>query len=263
MVGEFGIVKAGSLGEYNNFDPNGFFENIHDAESAKMAVGRVKALEDMLKAAEQYGEYASKFCLLEAQMYIQIAHVDGADAKLTEGQRSLVNWIRGKTEEELEQILGECADGTRLRVIKNRELRKEENGLTEKIKEREYKRISEEIVKRAENHGITKLSPAVFYDEWKYSSKPDGQIIKGEVERTRDKLLRKQILGLGDGDGTYIDPNKCKRDVVAQMVETRLESIYNDINSLAKLCMKTSFVIPESGLNALHESINGLAVCNG
>lgn len=255
-----GLVPIGQLDTYNNFDPNGYFGSIYDAESAKRAVGKVKVLEEYLKAADQYGEYAAKFCLLEAQMYVQIAQVDGSEDQLTEAKRRLVRWIRSKTDEEMAEILEEVATGIRIMKIERRENDEQARQVQRKDIDSELKRISDQIVTDAEKNGITKLSPTVFHERWRmYGFHPNKDTIKGYVESTRDRLLNKNILGIGDGEGTYVNPVKCDRDTISQVVETRLESIYADISSLSKICRDAKFSIPEQGITALHASIDELA----
>jgi len=253
-----GLVPIGQLDTYNNFDPNGYFGSIYDAESAKRAVGKVKVLEEYLKAADQYGEYAAKFCLLEAQMYIQIAQVEGSEDKLTEAKRRLVMWIRSKTDEEIAEILEEVGTGIRISKIERRERSEQFNNMKKHASNREYQRISDEIVAQLDRDGCTKLSPFAFIEKWHSIGEPDSKTIKAYTEKTRDQLIKKGGRGLGDGKGTYMKPEKCDRKQVALIIKTRLESIVSDLKAIKQICDETHFVIPNEGISMITKLIRSL-----
>lgn len=253
------IVPSGGLDRFEQFDPNGFFNGIVDAESAKQAVSKIKVLEDMLKVADQFGEYASKFCLLEAQMYIEIAGVDGAEEQLTDSKRKLVNWIRSKTEDEMVEIIEEVSQGIRILQIKHREDRERRNDIKNNASIQEYKRISDEIVRQLNETGHTQLSNSVFIEKWCSVGRPDASTIHAYVESTRDKILSRKGRGLGDQQGTYMLVEKCERSQVAQIVQMRLESIVADLKTIKQICNETHFVVPNEGIQIINELVNSLA----
>ena len=254
-----GIVPSGNLANFDSFDPNGFFDGIIDAKTAKQAVGRIKVLEDMLKAADQFGEYASKFCLLEAQMYVEIAEIVGAEEQLTDSKRRLVEWIRDKTEDEIVEIIDECGKGTRIIQIKHREDRERSSNIKSNAINKEYKRISDEIVRRLNETGHTQLSKSVFIDEWRSVGNPDASTIRAYVKSTQDKILARNGRGLGDQQGTYMLVEKCERSQVAQIVQTRLESIVADLKTIKQICNETHFVVPKDGVQIISDLVNSLA----
>ena len=253
-----GIVPADN-GLEQRFNPNGFFDGDVDAQAARMAVAELKGLEEKLKAAEKFGEYACQFAVLEAEMYIKISEYEGAEAKLTESKRNLINWIRSKTPEEMDEIMSEVSTGMRIGLIRRREQREQHNDLVNHAAEREYQRISSEIVKQLDTSGHTHLTTSTFYDQWHSIGKPDPHTVKAYTEKTRDQLIKKGGRGLGDGAGTYMKVEACKRTEVAQIVETRLESIVGDLKTIKQICDETHFVVPEEGVKIIVDLIKSLA----
>lgn len=263
MSSETSIVPSGNLGIFNSFDPNGFLDGIVGAKSAKRAVDKIKVLEDMLKAADQFGEYASKFCLLEAQMYMQIAEVDGAEEQLTDSKRKLVDWIHSKTKEEMTEIIEEVNQGVRILQIKHREDRERLNNIKNNAVNQEYKRISDEIVRQLNETGHTQLSKSVYIEKWHSIGSPDASTIHAYVESTRDKILKSKGRGLGDQQGTYMLVEKCERTDIARIVSTRLESINNDLLALKQICNESHFCVSEKGIETLFKSVKALGDIDG
>ena len=245
------IVPSGGLDRFEQFDPNGFFNGIVDAESAKQAVGKIKVLEDMLKAADQFGEYASKFCLLEAQMYVEIAEIEGAESKLGKAQRRIVDWIRSKTAEQLNEVIVECSDGIRIQLVMKHEIGDEDKA---KRIENECKRISDVIVDEAIKNGKTRLNRGRFYEESR-RVKLDSDMVDAYVESTRDRLLKSHVLGLGDGNGTYLTPPTCSREEIASIIGTRIRSISNDLVAIRQICVNAHFDIPREALKPIQHEL--------
>lgn len=245
-----GIVPTGMLGNFNNFAANGFFEEVVDADSAKKQVNNMERLKKLMEAAEQYGQYASEYCEAECKLFFKISEIDGAEDKLSAAKRRLVSWLRGKTISERKAILEQCKDGTRVHIVFKRETRiaRATYDIT-----KDCDRISLEIESEAERYGRVTLTRSTFYERAKQPDKLTPDVVSAYVEHTRDKLLRKRVLGLGDGSGTYVSPEKCDRNEVAKMVEARLKSIVSDLKAIKDICLETGFVIPRDGVEIIRD----------
>lgn len=250
-----GIVPTGMLGNFNNFTANGFFEEVVDADSAKKQVNNMERLRKLIEAAEQYGQYASQYCEQEFRLFLKIAEIEGAEEKLTKAKRDMVAWLREKSQPEIDELMMACKDGTRIHVLYNREMR----GKIERYDvTRDCDRIAQEIEDEAVKTGRTTLTRATFYERSKHPEKLSGNVVSAYVEHTRDRLLKRKVLGLGDGNGTYVSPQKCERQEVAKMVKIRLESIVSDLKTIKQICSETGFIVPRSGVEVICELINSL-----
>lgn len=225
--------------------------SVFDAKSAHSAVGNMAKIKKILEVAEQYGQYANRFCGKEAELYITIAGIDGAESELTKAQRELVAWIRSKSKDEITAILEECASGRRINNIRNSELRANSEILKSKNVESEYNRISSIILHEYSSMGRTTVSPQRFFEEWLLPTAPDKAAAKAYTEKTRDELIHRGGVGIADGVGTYVDPSTGNRKELAQAVSARLRSIYADMESLTSLCKHARFSIPSEGVYEL------------
>ncbi len=243
-----GMVKIDVLATTDNFNPHGFFDGPVDAAEAKRAVSKLKAVEEMLKAQEEFGRQAVKFCLLEAQVFIKIAESDGAEEQLTEAKQRLVRWIRSKDEAELAQILGEVSTGVRISAIERRENKQP----TERYDAAtDCKRIQKAAIDELTRTGITTINRATFYEHSENPARLDKKTIAAFYNSSTNEALRKGAYGLGDGSGTYIMPRKLDRQTTAQVVKTRIESIVRDIKSLKQICDEAKFIIPQNGVDII------------
>lgn len=238
---------------------NRVFENdIPNAEAARECISDVGRLEDALKAAKQFKAYAKQFCLLEAQMWITISMLDDSDLRshLSGSEFEKVTWIRSKNEQQLKDIIEECADGVRLGRIKARDTR----AINRDRAAAEYNRIAEVITDELVTKGRTTVTTARFYKEWSCPVKPDPRQIESNVDKTRGDLLKRGGYGLGDGDGNYAIPSVCNRKEIAQIVVNRLRSIKVDLESILQICVEANFSVPSAGVNIIRNLLDKLEV---
>ena len=243
-----GIVPTGMLGNFNNFTANGFFEEVVDADSAKKQVNNMERLRKLIEAAEQYGQYASQFCEQEFRLFLKIAEIDGAEDKLPAAKRRMVAWLRKKSRAQIRELLGQCSEGTRLHVIFNRETRSVAEAYDPA---KDCERISLQILQEAESYGRATLTRATFYERAKHPDRITTDMAQAYAEYTKVKLRKRNALGLGDGNGTYVMPERCEKRDVAKIVETRLKSIVADLKAIREICEKTGFVIPAEGVEII------------
>jgi hypothetical protein len=252
------LVPVGTLGMFDNFTANGFFDQVTDADSAKKQVNNMERLKKLMEAAEQYGQYASQYCEQEFRLFLKIAEINGAEDKLPAAKRRMVAWLRKKRQAQIDAILDQCKDGTRLHVIFNRETR----GVAEAYDPaKDCERISLQILQDAESCGRTTLTRATFYEHAKHPNRITTDMAQAYAEYTKVKLRKMNALGLGDGNGTYVMPERCEKRDVAKIVETRLKSIVADLKAIREICEKTGFVIPSEGVEIIRRVASSL--CRG
>lgn len=235
-------------------DIESIIDGVIDADSAKTASGNMDKLKKLLEVADQYGEFASQYCLAEARLYIKIASIEGADEQLPRSKQDIIGWIRTKTQDELDEIMETVREGTRIGTIKNREIRTKIDAMRAKGIISEYKRISNEIIEEYKGVGSVNVSVARFYDKWTFPDAPDRETAKAYADKTRNDVLSAGGVGIADGVGTYIDPSSANRQTISAAVGNRLESIYRDLCALASICEKANFSIPENGVALLKEA---------
>lgn len=230
-------------------------EDVYNAESAKDAAAWMDNLKKLLEVAEEYNRYACEYCAKEACLYVRIAQIDGADVLLPQKRKNLVAWIRSKNDEEVREILEECATGILIDKIRRREnakmadIKKKENVINE------FKRISGAIIDEYRKTGRTSCSPSVFLNKWQINGKPDRETSKAYTEMTRDRILRMGGVGIADGIGTYVDPSSKNRLEVSAAITARLESIYADMCAITQICEIAHFRVPKEGLRLLREKM--------
>lgn len=232
-------------------------EKIVDAESARETVDSVDKLKRMLDIAEQYGEYATRFCILEAEMYLKIKDIRGADSRLTPSKRRMVDWLRRMDDAELEKIMrNEVMWGTRLQAV----FRRNEGaaGVDHKRAMDKLHRKSEEIIEDCRIYGIARLNADEFMKEFSNRTRPSPDYVRPFVEHTRDKLLKAGAVGLGDGDGTYILAGKCDKEQAIKAITCRLQCIMRDLESLVSLCKRLSSGIGEETASKLADTVEKL-----
>ena len=258
-----GLVKANSIEPFDDpseqfdmSDIKGLFDNPVDVDRAKRAVGRVLLIEDLLKMQEVFGERACWFCLLEASVFVRIAtSPSGCEAKLSDGQRAIVQWLRTKTPDEIDEILHSCSQGVRIRLVKRRENAEKKSRYNSCD---DCDGVVMKIVGEAEKTGRTTLTVERFYESAERPLSLNKDQVSAYVKLTKDALLSKGFLGVGDGEGTYVSPTKCSRSEVAGIVSTRLKSIVADLESIKKICTETHYLVPRQGVEILARLVYSL-----
>lgn len=231
-------------------------EDVHNAESAKDAAAWMDNLKKLLEVAEEYNRYACEYCTKEAYLYVRIAQIDGADVLLPRKRKNLVAWIRSKSDEEVHEILEECATGILIDKIRRREntemadIKRKERAINE------FKRISGAIIEEYRKTGRTSCSPSVFLNKWLVKGKPDRETSKAYTEMTRDRILKMGGVGIADDMGTYVDPTTNNRDEIRAAISARLKSIYTDMRAIIRICKMSGYGIPERGLRLLRDTLD-------
>lgn len=206
-------------------------EGIRDGQTARECNQELHVLEAMLGDVTKLGVLACQFCYLEARMLVNIAAL-GEDVGVRD---EMVAWLRGKGEDEVNEILAECATGIRVSNIKRRETRARNSAARSDEQVAEFNRVSDEIIAELEETGRTRISPMAFNERWGIERRPDPKVMRGCVERTRDRALNRGAASTGTGDGDYMMLSVASQDEVELIVRTRLQSMHDDMLGLAEI----------------------------
>lgn len=233
-----------------------FIESIHDAPSADDALWQSDLMEDLLKKADACGEYASAFCLREAQILVKAASLP--DHLEVTRRKDMIAWLRTKSQNEIDDLLRECADGVRLHVLKGRETRKLNESVMRERQIAEFNRINEKQMRTLDDTGKVEISVESYYDEWRLKDPPDKQTLQAYCLKSRNDALRHGGVGLGDNAGTYMNPVRCDRNETMQFVSNRLRSIHNDLKSLLNHCRMSKFAVAPSATGMIRGVLDEL-----
>ena len=204
--------------------------------------------EAMLKKAKVYGTYASKFCVLEAKLYIRMAEIidtenfragplrehpreDVIFKDISLADRNIIRWLQKKTHEERNDILVNAARGFRIAQMRSLETK------VENLKKRMA--FSDSVARAAVEEYFDSGSVVISEEFALGEGYTNKTLTRGEIqqayERTRKALMRSGAVGLGDGTTTYVNPKACNDEQIVKAIRCRVMSIVSDIEALVKL----------------------------
>jgi len=224
-------------------------ESICDEDTAETAMDDLDLAEVLLKRAGVLGKWASWVCAKEAEILVRVARL-GVDVK---SRADTIAWLREKSDEQIADILSECATGVRIGVIKGRETRMRKNAEREERLVKEYGRVSDSFVDDLEKHGEVTLNVEEFVDRWAGETAPDGKMMRATIDHTHNRLLRAGAVGLGDTSGLYIDRDNDDVDKVCKVISNRVRRIHADAVALRKYCDKLGCVVPEGAIALIED----------
>ena len=245
-------------------------DEIKDFDSAAQCAEDMELLQSMLKHAHEYDKLIKEYCILEAKMWIRIAglldeehhrwNVAESKAKIGTKGWNLINWIQEKSDEELQRIMGDVADGRRIENI-----RRDEMAVARWMKQKDqYRSIAENIAKEYRETGKTECNAERFYSQWNGTAKPKPKDINTWVNGMRNELLKAGAVGLGDGSGTYINASgSMNRDELNAAMVNRLAGIVADIRNLTTICAKQNVALPNKSLRQAEDAIRQLVDAAG
>ena len=196
-------------------------------QDASDAVKKVSQLEKLLKAAGQYGEYASKYIALEARTYIDVAKVIGSVSELSgvhSKKRDLIEWLHDMSPSAMEDVFNECVEhGVRISAVFN-------NYVKTVSDSRKNKRVIEKSRELLGEYLAT--DKVVVSLDSLYDVEPE---IKDAVSnRVRTKLIQHGAVCIGGS--TYINPESdIARSELEKAMRIRAKSILADIRALCEL----------------------------
>lgn len=218
-------------------------------------------LEKLLKKAEQYGTYASKFCLLELDALTEIAKKSTSSMKGRIKDGALIDFIASLNEEQYKELRDKCASGIRVKSVVYGTKRMCE------IRDKQTRciSVSNDIVNDFRKNGTAQLSTEVFYGELIDHAKETSFIVNASVRETRARILKSGAVGIKDGSGTYIRAGD-KR--TGEAIANRLTEIKQDVLSIVRICSNAPefardgmFSEVSLVIETANETIGQLATC--
>lgn len=239
-------------------------EAIRDEQTARQCVDDMGLLEAVLRRVHAYEEKAREYLTMECLMWFRIAEVCGKSTwqwreTFKAHERRLIEWVNTKGEKQRRKIVRRCATGIGVRAQMNEQRRMEraaakarEDAQREvwkaerEAQEAEHKREAIErrekaksdacmrLMEKFSDSGVVRCNRGSF-DMAASSQDLTANEVRHMVEDTRDMLLQAGAVGLGDGDGTYIDPKAADYIDVKRAINQRVRGVANDIKSITKL----------------------------
>ena len=222
------IVKTNNaLGDIE--DINYAVSQIQTQKDVAEYIKKLKKLEQLLKAANEFRSMATKYIRLEASVYSRIVDLGMVDSVPTTNYgRRIVEWFSSITEEQRNIVIDECADrGMTINsywknVIHERDMVEREI----QYMESEGQYAIEAFIEKGE----VKLSSYLDSFE-RANSRVPRDIYKGYKDNIRNKIRELGGHGLGDGEGTYMTREKAA-EASNEIVRNKVKSIASDIDRL-------------------------------
>lgn len=239
-------------------------KTVEDGETAVDGLSRIKK---MLEAVDEYHAVIQEFCSLEAEVVIQITKICDFGSRdyyaLEDSNKQLFNCVRffKMHEDRIAQAVETCGK-IGCSIFEWVSLEQRSEMYAERIRNNEDRvtALSEKILDDFDKNGIVRLSVDDFLD--KVNDKGPNvvrmnarTIAKGVTESTRDKLLRRGAVGIGDCQ--YVKPTP---ETIERAILIRAESITHDMHKLAALCNQFSIDDGSEVLNNIDPAIRELCL---
>jgi len=269
--GRAALAKNIATVDFSEFGITPNLMAIHDWDSARDGLDVMSVLKSVLKARRAFHAKQCEYCLAEFRMWLRIVEIgerqptgtrinhETMKDKLTLVEGRIYEWLRGKSQEDLDVIAYNCSKGQSVN-----EQRLDESRIAHKLRAREidaerYQNVAEKIVNEGECKGITRCSVESFLSTWGESDAPNTKTVKAYVEKTRDELLHKGFVGIADGRGTYVK-NDGSGDTVmlSRAIANRITSLCYDMESLRQLCVDNNLEVPDEQKRRIKSAVNAL-----
>lgn len=212
-------------------------DGMSDADSARSCIDDMALLEQLLKRAHKYKEYATKYLVLECDMWLKITELhETRSAKvmrlLSRKECNLVEWLLEKDDAERLKVREYCRAGRSVYMQRADEV----SCSNARTRPQMYGDIIEAMAKDCARNGRVTANYEAFIDRWRDRRyPPNPEIIRAYVKVARDTLLKNGAVSLGDGTGEYFLPSPDEPQKAYEAAMQRLQAIENDIRSVCKL----------------------------
>lgn len=211
---------------------------------AKAMLAKLSVLKDALEAADMFRGESVRYARLEAYALVRVVEICG-DARSVKGKwrRLAAEWLAGMAEDERERYVNMCDDGQTIDNIYRLEVAipEQRNALSDALLE--CKRDARSELKDKGMVSVPKIVRG-------YGNKFPRSMLAELTDGVRASVRDAGGVGIGDGNGTYILPDKRSRHVT-DAVATRISAVVRDIESIADLASrcesKPTFTIKGDG----------------
>lgn len=212
-------------------------QNAPDVESAIQNLQRITIAKTALKTADEFRKQSVKYAMLEAAALVRVIELGGAKSIKPYRRRKAAEWLAELTQEERNEMVQRCTDGITLEHVYQLEIdnpRKEAQAIVT------AKNYEAAVVDTFDTMGVVTLGK---FDERLDALPIDQQVAQGVKDRVRDKIRRRGGVGIGDGNGTYVNASNAEK--IGEAIEVRIASLQADffkLVELAKLCKQKPII---------------------
>ena len=201
-----------------------------ELEVRKM-LAQLEAVKDALKAADEFREKSVMYAQYEAYALVRAVEISG-DTHLIKGKwrKLAAEWLASMPEDERGAYIAKCSDGKTIDNVYKAVvfLPEQRSALGNAVSE--CKAAASDALRK---DGVVSIQSIVGKYQGMFPRAMIGEITDG----VRSVVRSAGGVGIGDGNGTYVDPEK-KSLYVSQAIATRIDAVTRDIESIADLSSK-------------------------
>ena len=217
------IVKAGpSLSDLGE---------VHTESEVRRVLAQLELIKDALKAADMFRDQSVRYARYEAYALVRAVEISG-DGRLVKGKwrRQAAEWLAAMPEDERERWIAKCEDGKTIdNVYKDAVFIPEQRDALG----RATSECKGEAVERLRSSGAVNVQSVIS----RYRREFPKSMMREITDGVRSAVKSAGGVGIGDGGGTYIDPDK-NSDLVADAIRSRIDAVVRVIESIADLASR-------------------------
>jgi hypothetical protein len=208
-----------------------FLQKVGDSTSisdVKRFLAELEAVKAALCAADRFRTESVKYAMYEAYALIRAFEISG-DAHLIKGKyrKLAAEWLAGLSESERAEYIAMCENGKTIdNVYKS---------MIYTPAQRDALANAVNICKTEARNQLRDTGAVSIHSIIKkHQNRFPRSMVKDITDGVRDAVRRAGGVGLGDGNSTYVNPDKDSR-YVSDAIATRIEAVARDIESIADL----------------------------
>ena len=208
-----------------------FLERVGDSTSesdVKRFLAELEAVKAALNATDRFRAESVKYAVYEAYALVRAFEISG-DTHLIKGKyrKLAAEWLAGLSESERAEYIAMCKNGKTIdNVYKEMVYTPAQKDALANV----VHACKTEARNQLRNTGVVSVHSVVK----KYQSSFPRSMVKDITDGVRDAVRHAGGVGTGDGNSTYVDPDK-KSMYVSDAIATRIEAVARDIESIADL----------------------------
>lgn len=198
---------------------------LETSAQAKKLLSAVLTAQEMLRKMGEYNSIARTYAEAEAALYVKAVR-ENLTTEFTGKQRSVAEWVASMTESEQQALVEKAAMGVTITYLyDSMVVGRKWLELNERVEVN-----AQAIVDELEQTGSAELSLSRIAKSTYMTSSCQRKLIDAVKNRTKDRLLNRGAVCVGDG--VYMLPDPTKKVEMANAIKKRLDSIRNDVMAL-------------------------------
>lgn len=208
-----------------------FLQRVGDSTSesdVKRFLAELETVKAALRAADRFRAESVKYAMYEAYALVKAFEISG-DAHLIKGKyrKLAAEWLAGLNDEERGKYIAMCKNGKTIdNVYKTVVYTPAQRDALANV----VHLCKTEARNQLRDTGTVSINSIVK----KHQSSFPRSMVKDITDGVRDAVRHAGGVGLGDGNSTYVDPDK-NSEYVSDAIATRIEAVARDIESIADL----------------------------